>query len=56
MKLDDEDNKIKSIVLKPPLWMLKYRYGEEEQQIKLVELTDTERISCNRELESFFFK
>lgn len=27
----------KLVVLNPPLWLLRYRFGEEEQQIKLFE-------------------
>lgn len=34
------DTMCSSIVLNPPLWLLKYRYGEDDQPFKLTEITD----------------
>jgi len=40
IKAVDESESNTSIVLNPPLWLLKYRYGEDEQPIKLTEILD----------------
>ena len=45
-KIDEK----KAHCLKHPLWLIKFRYGDEEQQqYKMVEIVDSDRMSSNRE-------
>ena len=37
---DRNSQKGASIVLNPPLWLLKYRFYEDEQPLKLIEIND----------------
>ena len=44
IKVDDE-NQGSSVVLNPPLWLLKYRYNEDEQPPGLIEIVDKEYLN-----------
>ncbi len=47
IKIIDDNITNTSVVLNPPLWLLKYRYGEEEQPIKLTEIMERNNLVHN---------